>query len=400
MRAAAPRLLVTLSLAALAAAGLVVPATSAHAGVPLCGGQPATIVGEPGQEVLTGTSGPDVIVSNGATSVRAGRGEDVVCMTNGDTRVVLDEEEAPVSRDTAIGSDGDDVVVSGWGIEDDSSGFTLENDDVILLGSGNSTVYQYGVTTGGVLEGGAGRDRWFPAMPTDDLTIDASSSVEVDDHEGTELSGIESFHLERALPESLTFVGTGVGESIYFYGADYYGQAPRTLDVDLRGGQDVVQIGPDMAGEVRAGTGRDQLRYHYGFRRPAGVSLRLAGDWVRVSNVDAGLRSFEKVYAFARNVRITGSPRSDEIDVRSCSARVESRGGDDRIRLSTPRSWWGVTCGERLHVLKGGAGDDVLVGGMGRDVLLGDAGRDRAIGRGGSDRCVAEVRRQCERTAR
>lgn len=74
-------------------AGVALPPApvAAHAAPrPRCDGQ-ATIVGEPGSRAVIGTSGDDVIVSNGARRVLAGAGADVVCMTGGDALVETDE---------------------------------------------------------------------------------------------------------------------------------------------------------------------------------------------------------------------------------------------------------------------------------------------------------------------
>ena len=57
----------------------VAPAPPAD-GPPVCGGQPATIVGSPGDDRLAGTPGDDVIVAlAGDDEVYAGRGDDLVC---------------------------------------------------------------------------------------------------------------------------------------------------------------------------------------------------------------------------------------------------------------------------------------------------------------------------------
>lgn len=62
--------------------GLLTPVLSvpAYAVGETCNGQAATLVGTPGG-VVTGTDGPDVIVTNGAARVEAGAGDDVICTT-------------------------------------------------------------------------------------------------------------------------------------------------------------------------------------------------------------------------------------------------------------------------------------------------------------------------------
>ena len=68
----------------------------AHAG-PTCQGQPATIVGD-SQDHLVGTEGDDVIVSGGVGSVEALGGDDLICAVDAD--FYLDIDAGP----------GDDVV--------------------------------------------------------------------------------------------------------------------------------------------------------------------------------------------------------------------------------------------------------------------------------------------------
>jgi hypothetical protein len=90
------------------AVALLAPLTlspPAHAGGESCEGLPATVVGTPGATV-TGTDGPDVIVSAGAVEVRALGGDDVICTT-------ASVAPAPGAFDPAVrvlAGSGDDVV--------------------------------------------------------------------------------------------------------------------------------------------------------------------------------------------------------------------------------------------------------------------------------------------------
>jgi uncharacterized delta-60 repeat protein len=70
--------------------------------VPMCAGQPATIVGTARAETLRGTAGNDVIVARaGADRIRAGRGRDIVCGGRG--------------RDVLVGGRGADRLLGGAG---------------------------------------------------------------------------------------------------------------------------------------------------------------------------------------------------------------------------------------------------------------------------------------------
>ncbi|MCP3974413.1 MAG: peptidoglycan DD-metalloendopeptidase family protein [bacterium] len=76
------------------------PTSVEAAALVMCGGEPATIVGTPGDETIEGTSGPDVISGRGGDDVIRGlEGDDVICGGAG--------------RDVLRGGPGDDVVFGG-----------------------------------------------------------------------------------------------------------------------------------------------------------------------------------------------------------------------------------------------------------------------------------------------
>ena len=92
----------TLSVIALVLVGLALPVGTAEAAAPSCQGHRATLVGKPGQLFLNGTNHRDVIVSNGAGTVRAGGGDDLVCVTGATSGVedgkgddVIDARRSP-----------------------------------------------------------------------------------------------------------------------------------------------------------------------------------------------------------------------------------------------------------------------------------------------------------------
>lgn len=85
-----------------AATALVVPGAQATDGE-TCQGKPATIV--QGEGIVEGTDGDDVIVGGQATKVRAGPGNDLVCVTGG-----LVEGGDGVDAATMLGTDGADFI--------------------------------------------------------------------------------------------------------------------------------------------------------------------------------------------------------------------------------------------------------------------------------------------------
>jgi hypothetical protein len=107
---------------------------------PICAGRPATILGTPGSDVITGTLGDDVIVTGGGRDwIRARGGDDVIC--------------AGADRDFVSAGDGDDTVDTGTGRDVASGGV---GDDTITGRAGAD------ILTGGLgadtLNGNAGGD--------------------------------------------------------------------------------------------------------------------------------------------------------------------------------------------------------------------------------------------------
>jgi Ca2+-binding RTX toxin-like protein len=124
------------SLAATSSLLTVVHVTPAAGGVELCHGQPATIVGD--GSAIVGTQGPDVIATNGSREVRAGAGDDLICVTG----------PLPVNVGVSIRANGGD---------DEVEVFTYGVNTFVRLGEGDD---QYVGATGNdvVLAGDVGRD--------------------------------------------------------------------------------------------------------------------------------------------------------------------------------------------------------------------------------------------------
>ena len=109
----------------LAGALLVLGALSAPvaAARPGCNGEPATIVGTKGADVIRGTQRSDVIVSRGGKdTIRSRNGADVIC--SGDGR---DSVEASGGNDQVNGGEGRDRVNGGKGIDACLKSEVLEN---------------------------------------------------------------------------------------------------------------------------------------------------------------------------------------------------------------------------------------------------------------------------------
>ena len=144
--AAAPRrttpvrltvLAMSFALAGLASASVA----SASVRTPTCHGEPATLVGTVGNDLLVGTSGHDVIVGLGGHDVIRGLGgSDVIC-----------------------GGHGDDKIRGGRG------------EDSLFGGPGNDTVH--GSKNDAFVRGGAGSDLVYRASRFDGLSVPEESAA-------------------------------------------------------------------------------------------------------------------------------------------------------------------------------------------------------------------------------
>jgi pimeloyl-ACP methyl ester carboxylesterase len=108
-----------------------------------CLGQVATIVGTLGNDVLTGTDGPDVIVAKSGNDIINGAdGDDIICAEDG--------------NDTVEGGDGNDTIDAGNG------------DDTVNGGNGNDSIH--GRDGNDALDGGNGNDDLSGADGNDVIT--------------------------------------------------------------------------------------------------------------------------------------------------------------------------------------------------------------------------------------
>ena len=137
--------LFTLALAVVLALGAVGAMTPANAAAPEapdleCFGVTATIVGTPGDDVIRGTSGPDVIVAGrGDDRINGRGGDDLICGRSGDDKIVGGNGD-----DRVRGWRGDDLVNGGAGDDRLLGGLQA---DRLLGGSGDD-----------ILNGGAATD--------------------------------------------------------------------------------------------------------------------------------------------------------------------------------------------------------------------------------------------------
>lgn len=265
---------------ALLSAVVVLPAAPAAA-APTCQGQAATVVGRPGHTV-SGTAGPDVLVSNGASRVETGEGDDLVCVTGATRdgkRVTMDtgpgDDRVRVTGHNAVRvflGDGDDafsggpepdVVFAGYPDSYDYSPVDTGTDrirtgagpdlvrsngagDLIELGKGDDTVLW--TAASGSATGGRGHNRLIlivpllPGQPASWWLLDNESGRLV--HGGAPLLRWRDFN-EFTVP----YLGT-TGEPVRVRGS----AADEVFDVSQH---DSPQSGPVT---IRAGGGDDAMR--------------------------------------------------------------------------------------------------------------------------------------------
>jgi predicted extracellular nuclease len=126
--------------------------------VATCNGLQATIIGTPGDNVLNGTNGNDVIVGMGGDDIiNGGNGNDVICGNAGD-----DTLNGGNGNDTLLGSFGDDILDGGNGNDTLSGGDGVDQllgqngNDTLSGGNGNDTLT--GHNGNDTLDGDAGND--------------------------------------------------------------------------------------------------------------------------------------------------------------------------------------------------------------------------------------------------
>ena len=366
------------ALLGLAAPILAITSTAAEAAAPTCRGQAATIVGSGGS--LTGTEGPDVVVTNGASAVSTLGGDDLVCVT-GSVRIGV----------RIVAGAGDDVV-DGTTATDQTVHVTLGPGTDAFYGDGGdddvTLTYPDPGTGPDVVQGGGGSDRSTcrpdPARPIlDNATGRFTSAGEL----RTTWSGLEEFWL---LPEpadrNLTVVGSDADEQFFDESA-----GPTKVDVDLGGGDDTwaSRQAPQDTSRLDGGAGRDLVYLASGL---SDLDLDLRDGLLTVGTANAyevAADNFEDADLFARRVRLNGTDGPNDLGVRACNGKVRARSGDDRVKRQYEGIFdvFNLDCREHL-MINGGSGDDELSGSRGADKILGGKGRDSLKGMRGSDRLV------------
>ena len=385
-----------------------------------CKGQRATVVGDPAGGTVTGTRGPDIIVSNGAGRVNALAGDDLICLTgappNGFHRVNADNGSDIVHNSTALRS----IVQMGLGRAVFTGGPATDHVTTaparsgrgpsrIFTGAGRDVVSVDTVVEPGlVLRGGPGVDAINPTFRrparTDRLTINSRIGRATVGSVRFRLAGFERFNL---VEKRLTFRGRNIAEFLNLRAPDP--GEPYQVAAELGGGDDQIRVESSVTTTtaLRAGRGDDLLVMDlYDIAGPvvAAVSVDLVlGTLTRNS---AGrypvmeLLGFNDLDLEAKSMTIVGSAEDNTFRLSGCDGSVDGGAGPDDIAWSSIPFEFDSPCreGDQL-TLRGGNGDDRLTGSDRDDVLIGGEGIDTADGGAGEDSCDAETTLRCETIA-
>lgn len=401
-------------------AGLAWPGHAAAA-EDTCFGLAPTLVGTPTQ-TLTGTDGPDVIVTNDASEVDALAGDDTVCVTGDDHSVIdlgagsdrllgngaghtvdagdVDDVAAgqPWGTDTITVGKGYDYVFSG------APGGADANHDVIRMGAGDDTLQAYwplpdvdaGTDKGDhlYLGYGLGRIDWVIDNRAGTVTTNGITAPSV--------VGFDVYDLRRLNWASLDFTGGPRGETLYVLG-DYPDSdgpgAPRSdgpFTASMGGGRDELFVRSMDTGPFDLGGGKDYFWIANTIRhRDARFVVDLPRGVYGYPRRESGLTGAERLTVISGNSLVIGDDGNNFIKVHGCDPHVYAGGGDDVVVSDFDPYCKGKPLGTTAY---GGPGNDRLSGGILIDRLIGGPGRDKAHGSiGKRDVCVAEIEDDCER---
>lgn len=377
--------------------------SSASDDLSLCFGQVPTIVGNPG-EIVRGTDGPDVVLSNGARHVDTRRGDDLICVSGIYSGEDFDEYHDGPRFQTGAGRDridtsstnadvkalylyvlpgrGSDQVIGGPSHREEVVAGT---EDVVDLGGGTDTLHLYlHDAAGGIFKGGVGATLAFHIAQTDQHSWKAdnrSGRITRQAQRFADFVGFSRFELH--VRGNFSFAGSDADEtlSMHFNRRWTGSSGASDIRVHMESGDDRVFFSGSAPGSwFDGGNGVDRFVYDAGqmFRHTSVIfnmtSGRLKDTWPtgqattrRVTHFEAAVLSNGQ-HATAGPITVKGTSAANWIKVRGPgSSTIYGKAGDDDMR--------------------GGTGDSVLVGGDGLDV---------AYGEWGIDICEAEIQHSCE----
>lgn len=280
-----------------------------------------TVNGGGGNDVILGTSGPDLILSlTGADSINGNGGSDTIFSGNGNDTINggdgADSLNGQNGNDSVSGDEGNDLVVGGAGV------------DTLKGGAGNDFVT--GQTEAGLLIGGDGNDTLQGNSANDTLNGEAGDD-----------------RLYGLLGNDVLIGGDGVDSLLGASGND---------SLDGGSGNDTLQgdVGSDT---LNGGADNDRIN------EVLDTNFTIVG-----INFSSNL-GIDSVVAVER-IQLVGGPSNNIFDARLATVPVLlSGGGGNDTLLGGPKAD-GIIGSDGDDVLSGGAGADVIDGGNGTDYWM------------------------------
>lgn len=263
---------------------------AAESAAPTCQGQEATISAEGGD--VTGTEGPDVIVTTGTATVRALGGDDRLCVVDGridagagnDSVVSSEPKYRSVTVNLGTGDDSYTATMGNNVIDDPDSSGDSSGRDVIRLGAGHDKVVsgKPGEPNRDDIDLGLGYDQLTAYVTADSAARFVAGPGKSSTTESLRLIGPEedaapwSVHMEGQVSRDTSPVASlaGFGRFEPEFGRDVRVRVSGTpevdlfvlgsgrYDVELAGGHDIVRLGATSSapsGRFSAGAGNDLL---------------------------------------------------------------------------------------------------------------------------------------------
>jgi Ca2+-binding RTX toxin-like protein len=420
-------------------------APTAQAAVETCQGRPATIVGAPGQLGVTGTEGPDVVVTNGAVGVATLGGDDLVCVTDVTAPVFVtlragagndvvdasasgstidaelgtgaDHYTASAGRDHAVLGSNDgggpvdldaDTVVATTGTRPGQSAdqyFTgmldVPNPDVLQLAGDGHVVYWYGIQAPGSRVALGTSAELRPALGVGDVAIDAARRSWTED--GAPVLSwtgeVARFELGPGAPRSLSLTGSERDE----YARFFLNRGARTVLRFALGGGDDTLLAPNglawRGSEYVGGPGEDSIDLWAGRLLDLDLAKGRLENRFFGRTQRSGFRGWDDVRVGAKRMTVLGTKKADDVRFYACTATIRGRAGKDSLESDrTGDDGNMLDCDARRSEIRihGDGGNDTISGSRGKDLLVGGPGRDTINGKANRDRCSGEKLKSCE----
>lgn len=425
-------------------AATLLTSPTAYAAGETCQGRAATVVGTPNQSGLVGTEGPDVVVTNGTTSVHTLGGDDLVCVTDvtrpgvltlrsGAGNDVVDASASGSSIDAELGTGSDhytasagrdyvvlgsndggpvdleaDTVVATTGGNASQSGdqyfsgmLDVPNPDVLDLSGDGHVVYWYGIQAPGSRVAVGTSAELRPTLGVGDVAFDAARRSWTEDGAPvlTWTGEVTRFELGPGAPRSLSFAGSDRDE----YARVYLNRGARTVLRFALGGGDDTLLAQDGLGwrgsEYVGGPGEDSVDLWAGRRLDLDLARGRLERRFFGTTQRSTFRGWDDVRVGARRMTVLGTKTADDIRFYACTATVRGRAGKDSLEsYRTGDDGYLLDCDARRSTIRlhGDGGNDVLSGSRGKDLLVGGSGRDRIDGNANRDTCSGEKLTSCE----